>query len=134
MRINRQTFVSPLDSKVVMILLLLFCVADTVSWPIIGGVFAQASANRVVVTATRFAFTPAEITLRQGQPVDLVMVSEDVAHGLRINELGVELKAAKGQRAEDTFTPRKIGDFIGHCSVFCGSGHARMTLSVHVVQ
>lgn len=121
-------------NKVRVIISILLCGASVASWPLIGDVVAQASADRVVVTATRFAFTPAEITLKQGQPVNLVIVSTDVAHGLRIKELGFELKAAKGQRAETTFTPVKTGDFTGRCSVFCGVGHGRMTLNVHVVK
>ena len=31
------------------------------------------------------------------------------------------------------FTPDKAGDFVGHCSVFCGSGHGGMMLTLHVV-
>lgn len=101
---------------------------------LIGHSIAQASTDRVVVNATRFAFAPTEITLREGKPVDLVMRSVDTAHGIRIRELGIELKAAKGQTSDVTFTPNRTGEFIGHCSVFCGSGHGRMTLVVHVVQ
>lgn len=95
---------------------------------------AQESATRIEVNASRFAFSPAEITIKQGKPVELVMLSTDVPHGIRIRELGVDLHAGKGQRAETTFTPHTVGDFTGHCSVFCGSGHSRMTLLVHVVQ
>lgn len=113
---------------------ILFCGAIALSWLHIGSSLAQAPATRVEVTATRFAFSPTEITLKQGMPVALVMESTDVAHGLRIRELGVELRAPKGQSAETTFTPRQTGNFIGRCSVFCGSGHGRMTLVVHVVQ
>jgi cytochrome c oxidase subunit 2 len=31
------------------------------------------------------------------------------------------------------FTADKTGDFVGHCSVFCGSGHGGMSLTLHVV-
>ena len=36
--------------------------------------------------------------------------------------------------AELAFTPDKTGDFVGHCSVFCGSGHGSITLTLHVTE
>jgi cytochrome c oxidase subunit 2 len=68
-----------------------------------------------------------------GQPVVLVLKSADVGHGLRIREVGVDIKVKAGQTAEATFTPDKTGDFTGHCSVFCGSGHGSMVFILHVV-
>jgi len=87
----------------------------------------------VEVTAKRYAFQPAEITLRKGQPVDLVVRSADVAHGLRVRELNLDIKINKGSIASVNFTPEKVGTYVGHCSVFCGAGHGQMTLTIHVV-
>jgi cytochrome c oxidase subunit 2 len=95
---------------------------------------AQDAPVRVEVTAKRFTFTPGEITLKKGVPVVLVLKSADVAHGLRFKELGVEVKAGKGQTSEVPFTPNKTGDFVGQCSVFCGLGHGGMKLTLHVVE
>ena len=92
-----------------------------------------ASPQRVEVTAKRFAFEPAEITLKKGETVDLVLNSKDVAHGVRVKELNLDLHADKGKEAEATITPTVTGTFIGHCSIFCGSGHGKMTLTIHVV-
>jgi cytochrome c oxidase subunit II len=89
--------------------------------------------RRVEVTAKRFAFEPAEVTLKKGEAVDFVLTSSDVAHGIRIRELNLDLRAGKGKSADVTFTPMTTGTFIGHCSVFCGSGHGQMTLTIHVV-
>ena len=95
---------------------------------------AQAGAQRIEVTAKRFSFEPSTITIKEGQPVTLALKSVDVAHGLRFREFNVNLKADKDHTSEATFTPNKTGDFIGHCSVFCGSGHGSMALTLHVVQ
>jgi cytochrome c oxidase subunit II len=95
---------------------------------------AQATPQRVEVTAKRFEFEPAEITLKKGVPVDFVLKSADVAHGIRIRELNLDLKVTKGGTSEVTLTPDKTGDFVGHCSVFCGTGHGKMAFTVHVVQ
>lgn len=95
---------------------------------------AQTAPRRIEITAKRFDFTPGDITLKKGEPVVIVLKSMDVAHGLRFRELGVEVKASKGQTSEVSFTPEKTGDFVGQCSVFCGAGHGGMKLTVHVVE
>lgn len=97
------------------------------------GAQAQAAPQRIDITAKRFSFAPNEITVKRGQPVTVIVTSADVGHGLRIRELNIDLKVKAGGQAEVTFTPDKVGDFKGHCSVFCGSGHGSMTFIIHVV-
>lgn len=92
-----------------------------------------ASPRRVEVTAKRYGFEPAEITVKKGEAVELELSSADVAHGIRVRELKIELRASKGKKADAIFTPQTTGTFVGHCSVFCGSGHGEMTLTIHVV-
>ncbi len=95
--------------------------------------WSQGAPQQIEISAMKFTFTPGEITVKKGQPVTLVLKSQDVGHGLRIRELGVDMKVKAGESATVTFTPDKVGDFIGHCSVFCGSGHGSMKIVVHVV-
>lgn len=94
---------------------------------------AQDAPQRIEITVRQFAYAPAEITLKKGRPVVLVLKSADVAHGLRIRELKVDIRLSAGGTKEVQITPQRAGDFVGHCSVFCGSGHATMALKVHVV-
>ncbi len=94
---------------------------------------AAAEGKTIQINAKRFSYAPDEVTLKKGEPVTLVMHSEDVAHGLRARELGIDLKAGKGATAQATVTPDKTGDFVGHCSTFCGSGHGSMIVTFHVV-
>ena len=89
--------------------------------------------QRVEVVAKRFSFEPQSITIRKGEPVILQLKSGDVPHGLRFRELNVEVKAPKGGTGKVQFTPETVGDFVGHCSVFCGAGHGAMTLTLHVI-
>jgi cytochrome c oxidase subunit 2 len=95
---------------------------------------AQATPRRIEITAKRFEFMPASITLKKGEPVVILLKSADVAHGLRFRDLGLDLRAKKGQTSELPFTPTKTGDFVGQCSVFCGSGHGQMKLTLHIVE
>jgi cytochrome c oxidase subunit 2 len=89
--------------------------------------------RRIEVTAKRFAYEPAEVTLKAGEPVVIVITSVDVPHGLRFKELNLNAKISKGKASELTFTPTQVGDFVGQCSVFCGSGHGSMKMTLHVV-
>ena len=94
----------------------------------------QPAPHRIEVVAKRFRFEPSEITVKQGEPVLMVIKSEDVGHGLRFRELNVDVKTPKnGGTAQVQFTPAVAGDFVGHCSVFCGTGHGSMVLTLHVV-
>jgi cytochrome c oxidase subunit II len=95
---------------------------------------AEVAPRRVEVTASRFRFTPGEITLKRGEPVVLVLKSTDTTHGLQVKELGLETKIHKDRATDLAFTPDKTGTFVGHCSVFCGEGHGSMTLTLHIVE
>jgi cytochrome c oxidase subunit 2 len=95
---------------------------------------ADTAPREIDITAKRFTYQPSDITIKVGEPVKLVLKSGDVPHGLKFKELNVDVKAGKGKTGEVEFTPEKAGDFVGHCSVFCGTGHGSMELTLHVVQ
>ena len=95
---------------------------------------APEAPRRIEVSVKKFSYTPAEITVKKGEPVVLVLTTEDVSHGLKFKELNLNARFDKGKPAELAFTPDKVGDFVGHCSVFCGSGHGSMTLTLHVTE
>jgi cytochrome c oxidase subunit 2 len=90
--------------------------------------------KRIEITAKRFSYEPGEITLKKGQPVVLVFKSVDVTHGFRVRELNVDVKIPVDAPREVPLTPQKTGDFVAHCSVFCGPNHGSMALKIHVVQ
>ena len=114
--------------------LILFCLVLT----IVGTGARMASTPnappRIEITARRFTYEPDVITLKKDKTVLLVLRSLDVTHGLRIRELGLDLKASKSKPAKELFTPRKAGDFVGHCSTFCGAKHGTMKITFHVVE
>jgi cytochrome c oxidase subunit 2 len=90
--------------------------------------------RRIEIVAKRFAYSPSEITLKKGEPAVLVLHSEDVTHGLKLEELNLQTEVNKGGLVELPFTPTQAGDFVGHCSHFCGAGHGGMTLTLHVTE
>ena len=90
--------------------------------------------QEVKITATKFQFSPSEITIKKGQPVKLEVLSDDANHGLAIQAFGIRGDAKKGQTATFEFTPKDAGTFQGKCAHFCGKGHGSMILTVHVVE
>jgi cytochrome c oxidase subunit 2 len=86
----------------------------------------------IEVHAKRFSFSPAEITVKQGETVKIHLVSDDVPHSLLIKDLGINQQVSKGSPADITFTANNAGDFQGKCGRFCGSGHGSMLFTVHV--
>jgi cytochrome c oxidase subunit II len=93
---------------------------------------AQGAARSIEIHAKRFSFSPAEITLKEGETVKLVVTSDDVTHSLVIPDLQVNAQASKDHAAEVTITPGKVGDFKGKCGHFCGNGHGSMKFVAHV--
>jgi cytochrome c oxidase subunit II len=88
---------------------------------------------RIVIHAKRFAFTPAEIALKKGKTTKLILISDDVTHGLVVEGLAITAEIRKGRKTVVSVTPTQSGDFVGSCSTFCGSGHRDMEFVIHVV-
>lgn len=94
---------------------------------------ARPSEPRVVeITAKRFAFTPAEITLKKGEPVTIRLRSLDVTHGFFQRALGLDLEISPGKTVEVTLTPQAPGRYLTICDHFCGSGHGNMKMTIVV--
>ncbi len=96
---------------------------------------ARAQEPRVIkITAKKFEYNPAEITLKKGVPVVLELTSLDRLHGFKCPGLGIRSDIEPGQVAKVPVTPQKVGDFPFHCDNFCGSGHGKMKGIIHVVE
>ena len=96
---------------------------------------SAATANApVTITAANWKFAPAEITVHVGQPVTLDVTSTAGVHGLASDDLGLPATTiVPGSSKNVTFTPKKVGTYVLHCTIPCGPGHGKMTLVVHVV-
>ncbi len=78
------------------------------------------------ISARKFEFHPAKITARVGQPLVLVLTSEDRIHGFKMPDFGLRAEIAPGQETRVSLTPAKAGSFAFLCDVFCGDGHEDM--------
>jgi cytochrome c oxidase subunit 2 len=93
----------------------------------------RALQERVIhITAKKFEFSPAQITLKKGVPVVLEISSGDRKHGFNLRAFGVRSDVLPGKVSRIRFTPDKTGKFTFSCDVFCGDGHEEMTGTVIV--
>lgn len=90
---------------------------------------AAGATKSVTINASNWKFDQTEITANVGDTINLTLKNTDGAHGLAIEDLGVNIK--NNQTAEIKLD--KAGTFEYHCSVQCGQGHDNMT-GVIVVQ
>ena len=91
--------------------------------------FADNSTSpRVIhIKARKFEYTPAEITIKKGEPVVLEITSEDVKHGFSLPDFKLHTDVKPGEKSRLEFTPDKAGKFPFTCDVFCGAGHEDMS-------
>jgi cytochrome c oxidase subunit II len=85
-------------------------------------------AERVIkISAERYEYSPAKVTLKKGEAVILELTSEDRLHGFHIKELGIRADVLPGQPVRVRIVPDKVGTFPFTCDLFCGSGHGDMS-------
>ena len=96
-------------------------------------VLAQAKPRIIPITARKFEYEPAELTLKLNEPVLFQLKSADVVMGFSVPDFGVRGTIIPGQVTEVAMTPTKTGEFIFLCDVFCGSGHENMEGTMRVV-
>jgi cytochrome c oxidase subunit 2 len=84
------------------------------------------------ITAKRFGFTPDKITLKAGEPVKLVLHSEDVTHGFFMRKLKIDETIEPGKNTEVMLTPDTPGTYTTICDHFCGVNHGNMNMTIVV--
>jgi cytochrome c oxidase subunit 2 len=94
----------------------------------LGGVacLAAESPAEIRISAKKFEYHPNKATAKLGQPVILVLTSEDRIHGFKMPDFGLRTDIVPGQETRVTLTPDKAGSFTFFCDIFCGDGHEDM--------
>jgi heme/copper-type cytochrome/quinol oxidase subunit 2 len=86
----------------------------------------------VRIDASQYEFSPAVISVNQGDRVTIELNSTDVVHGLYLDGYGLEVTADPGQIATLSFIADKSGTFRFRCSVTCGPLHPFMIGKLNV--
>ncbi len=83
------------------------------------GVYGGAAAQKVTVVAKEFSYTPNKITVKIGQPVQLLLDNKGVIeHDWVVDRFKVKTGLVQpGKSATATFTPTAKGTFEFYCSV-----------------
>lgn len=94
----------------------------------LGAALAQPTARvrEIAVTAKRFEFVPAEIELKAGEEVVVVVTSLDFVHGMSIPDLKQRHDLVPGRPTRIPLSPRQPGVIEFVCDNFCGDGHEEM--------
>ncbi|WML48368.1 cupredoxin domain-containing protein [Neobacillus sp. PS3-34] len=84
---------------------------------------SQGNVVNIKVMAKDFEYDKKEIHVKKGDKVKITLQSDDGGHGFTIPAYNVNIQGNKSAE----FTADKTGTFEYHCSVMCGTGHAKMT-------
>jgi cytochrome c oxidase subunit 2 len=74
-----------------------------------------------------------ELHIPVGQPVKLVMTSEDVIHSFYVPAFRTKQDVVPGRYTRTWFQATKPGDYHLFCAEYCGTEHSRMGGWVHVM-
>lgn len=75
-----------------------------------------------------------ELHVPVGQPVKLILGSEDVIHSFYIPGFRVKMDAVPGRQTVMWFEATKVGSFHLFCAEYCGMSHSGMIGTVHVME
>ncbi len=87
---------------------------------------ASAGVREIKMTAKNYDFDPAEITVKKGDTVRLIITATDRKHGIKIEGYDIDQVLNVGDPTIVEFTADKAGTFEFKCSVYCGMGHRKM--------
>ena len=82
--------------------------------------------KEIRVTARKYEYDPAVITMKQGDHVKLIVTAVDHDHGFKIEAFRIDQLVKKGESASIEFNADMTGTFPFQCSHFCGLGHKGM--------
>ena len=92
------------------------------------GMMGGENAVRVIeVIAENWAFTPATITVKKGERVQISLKGVTGLHGYSVPDLGINQVVEAGQTVTFDLPTDKPGVYNVRCSVPCGEGHRDMT-------
>lgn len=117
---------SSLRRLVIVIALSPLALINTAAQNAAGAAQPAPAAHEIHVTVSKYKFDPAEIHVKKGEKVRLILTTTDSVHGIKLDEFHVNQRIEKGAPTTVEFTADKAGTFPFKCSVFCGIGHGGM--------
>lgn len=84
------------------------------------------TAREIRIETFQYAYAPAEIHVKAGEPVELLLTTRDVAHSFSVEGLDLNATILPGKETRLAFTPERLGWYHFGCDVYCGDGHPTM--------
>ncbi|MBO8140825.1 MAG: cupredoxin domain-containing protein [Firmicutes bacterium] len=81
----------------------------------------------VNMRARVWSFEPNEIRVPVGSTVTFYVHSDDVIHGMKIQNTTVSMMVLPGEVARATYTFTEPGEYLFMCHEYCGAGHHFMS-------
>ncbi len=75
-----------------------------------------------------------QLHLPIGQPVKLIMTSQDVIHDFFIPGFRNKQDVVPGRYTTEWFTPTKTGQYHLFCAQYCGTDHSKMVGTIYVME
>jgi cytochrome c oxidase subunit 2 len=75
-----------------------------------------------------------EIRLPVGERLNVTLTSRDVVHSFWVPSIAGKMDLIPGRRNRIALEPTRTGTFRGTCAEFCGASHAKMGLTVVVLE
>ena len=95
----------------------------------------EKEARRVInIQAKKFAYSPKQISVKQGENVLLEFNAIDFTHGFNIPDLHQRAELMAGQTIQLKLNTDKAGRYVFFCDNFCGDGHEGMNGVIEVVR
>ena len=82
--------------------------------------------HEIKMTVKKYEYSPAEIHVKQGEKVRLLITALDRKHGIELKEFNVKSELEEKKETPVEFVASKAGTFEFKCSVYCGMGHGRV--------
>lgn len=95
---------------------------------------ATSGTRTVTVTTSNWAFSPAVISAKKGEKVQLKLVGGEGIHGFAVPELGLNVRVEAGQTVTIDLPTDTAGTFGARCSIPCGEGHRDMQATVIITE
>src|SRR5690606_41069020 len=77
--------------------------------------------------------TQSDLTVQAGQPVKLIMTSQDVIHSFFVPEFRIKMDVLPNRYTYVWFEAPAEGTYQVVCTEYCGRDHSNMGAKIHVV-
>ena len=82
--------------------------------------------RQITLLASQWRYSPGIVTVNEGDPVTVILKTDDVVHGFYLDGYGVSAGVRPGEPTEIHFVATKAGRWMFRCTTTCGSFHPYM--------